>query len=54
MVAQYILDIFLIKMIPYFLNLVNRLQSYVSFYPSYFRSLFDQQVKGHAIDIVKK
>ena len=54
MVAHYILHIFLIKMTPYFLKLVNRLQSYVTFYPSYFHSLFDQQVKGHAIDIVKK
>ena len=44
----------MIKMTPYFLKLVNGLQSYVTFYPSYFHSLFDQQVKGHAIDIVKK
>ena len=40
-------------MTPYFLKFVNRLQSYITL-SIIFHSLFNQQVKGHTIDIVKK
>ena len=36
MVVHHFLHVFLIKMTPYFLNLVNRLQSYTNFYPLFF------------------
>ena len=53
-VAHYILHIFLIKMTPYFLKLANLLQSYITFYPSYFIHYLTNRSKVTPIDIVKK